>query len=152
MASEYTRNVTASFTRFEKQLGDKWALGVKKIALETFTGIVKKTPVDTGAAVGGWVPGLDRDPAFNNILDPGRAQVLARGQAVLSQITENTKKVIFLNNIIYITQLEGGRSRQASSGMVRLTLYAIKAKYGGFFGNLGGDLGSEHYDPNPRGR
>jgi len=97
---------------------------------QLFGMIVYATPVRDGYARGGWHVSVggrgstaprppDRD---------GSTTILAglsalRGQSVFKDVWLN-------NSVDYIEELERGSSKQAPSGMVRVSLSAFKAQYG----------------------
>jgi len=95
----------------------------RKVALEVFSRVVKKTPVKTGRARGNWQVSVGSP--VDGVLDVEDKA----GGATISAITngieswEPIKAAIFLsNNVPYIGALENGRSAQAPDGMVKTTL------------------------------
>ena len=96
----------------------------RKVALEVFSRVVKKTPVKTGRARGNWQVSVGSPvDGVLDVEDKG-------GGATISAITngveswEPIKSAIFLsNNVPYIGKLErGGSQQQAPDGMVKTTL------------------------------
>jgi hypothetical protein len=80
------------------------------------------SPVDTGRFRGNWQVGLTA-PVTGTLatLDKSGAATIARGNQVLSQAKSGG--VIYINNNLpYAQRLEYGWSKQAPSGMVRITL------------------------------
>lgn len=85
---------------------------------EIFTDVIRRTPVDTGLAVGNWIIGDQVSSGPQTSLDPSRATVLATVGTKMKQFKGGT---IFLSNKAdHILELEYGKSRQAPTGMVRL--------------------------------
>jgi len=103
----------------------------RRIALEVFRGVILKTPVDTGRARGNWQIGmsfatgtLERDDKGGNAALGDVLQALRPG------VFANGGTLVLTNNLPYIGKLEHGSSMQAPSGMVKLTIAEIVAKYG----------------------
>ena len=113
-------------SRFGDRAADEIDKACRKITLETFRGVILKTPVDTGRARGAW--GIGADPADR--LDPsGGAAVADVVQALRPGVFRNGGEMVLSNNLPYIGRLEYGYSQQAPGGMVRLTLTEIVSKY-----------------------
>jgi hypothetical protein len=98
---------------------------VRKICLDLLTGIVLKTPVDTGRARANWFTSIG-SPSINvtESTDPSGSSTIANS---LSAISKATGDVLWItNNLPYIYRLEfEGWSRQAPAGMVRVTVNDI---------------------------
>lgn len=98
---------------------------VRKICLDLLTGIVLKTPVDTGRARANWFTSIG-SPSINvtESTDPSGSSTIANS---LSAISEATGNILWItNNLPYIYRLEfEGWSRQAPAGMVRVTVNDI---------------------------
>lgn len=108
---------------------------VRKICLDLLTGIVLKTPVDTGRARANWFTSVG-SPSGNVTAstDPSGSSAISSGLSAISQATGNVLWIT--NNLPYIYRLEfgtynngpktvGGFSRQAPAGMVRVTINDI---------------------------
>jgi hypothetical protein len=102
--------------------GDKAELVVRKTALELQSGMIEMSPVDTGRFKGNWQVGIGGvNPAANDEPDKSGASVLGRTQVALA--TWKPGQSIWLtNSLAYAQRLEDGSSRQAPSGMVKLTV------------------------------
>ena len=117
--------------KFAKSIGVKTEIAIKKIALQTFTGVVKKTPVDTGRARAGWVIGVEQPRNSPFILGEAKLSASEIGSraaieiASLSRITPFST-VFISNNLPYIEVLEEGSSKQAPEGMVAVTLTEVE--------------------------
>ena len=128
----------------------------KKLTFDVFSGVVKKTPVDTGRARGAWQITVGQIPSgepTTSIVGP-RGGAAAGGQAALSGLAPY--QVIYIsNNVPYIGVLEnggfippdpgpskdkrkgrkgkilvkGGYSVQAPKGMMKLTLVEISTVF-----------------------
>jgi len=114
--------------KFTDKLHVDYRKGLRKIALDIFTGIVELMPVDTGRARGSWtvdiyapdpevLPPLPegappyKKPSFN--LSPSNLDV------------QIVPPIYISNNLDYILALEEGHSKQGE-GMVRHTLQEIQ--------------------------
>lgn len=107
--------------------------GFRKIALDTLNKVQKKTPVDSGALRRSWTVALNSTPAQYN------GDKTALGQAQL------TDTVVIATDKPYAPMLEfglypnppknptgktqGGFSRQAPQGLVRISVDEIRAYY-----------------------
>lgn len=97
-------------------------LVVRKVALEMFSRVITKSPVDTGRFRGNWQVAIGSIPGGTLVLDD------KAGTATIARVTAvalglKAGEVIYLvNNLAYALPLEYGHSKQAPSGMVRLTI------------------------------
>lgn len=100
----------------------KMDLAVRKIALELFSRVILKSPVDTGRFRANW------QVAIGSVPDGTLELTDASGTATISKATAATAgvqagDVIYLvNNLPYAQRLEDGYSGQAPAGMVGLTV------------------------------
>ncbi|MFG0466594.1 hypothetical protein ACF8LF_18460 [Pseudomonas putida] len=89
---------------------------VRAATIELFSGVIKSTPVDTGAARGAWATtvGKPSDGVEDRLgADVAIAEVVANTPPGAGQET-------YLSNALpYIEELENGSSQQARAGMVR---------------------------------
>lgn len=86
----------------------------KKLGLDVFRGVIKRTPVDTGRARGGWMVGINapNDESTSSPeagATPGSPQgtALQRGITVLAKATPFCE-VFITNNVTYIVVLDQG--------------------------------------------
>jgi hypothetical protein len=116
----------ADLRAFAKIVDVNQATVVKKIAMDLWTAITLKTPVDTGRARAGW--GLSIGTPI--IPTPPTGSYPPNGQAPLplpdiSAI--NGRQIVYiLNNVDYVQHLEDGTSQQAPAGMVRISIAEIE--------------------------
>ena len=95
---------------------------MRKVALELFTRIIMRTPVDTGRLRDNWQ--VEIGTPSGNVLD----RFDPRGQEAINETTSVVERwdgdtAIFLfNNLPYAMAVEEGWSSQAPQGMVRVTL------------------------------
>jgi len=93
---------------------------LRKVVFEMFSRIVQRTPVDTGRARGAWAVTMAPAPAWT---DTGALDPSAAASGVLTALN-NVKAggiVWIASGLPYIQRLEYGYSKQAPSGMVRIT-------------------------------
>lgn len=109
---------------------------VKVAAMELFKSVIMMTPVDTGRARGNWQCTMTR-PA-DGVIDSEQSEEATIAKMVETTLKSSIRKGIFLtNNLPYIQKLEyggygqgpkteGGYSKQAPAGMVRVSLDRIQ--------------------------
>lgn len=114
---------------------------LKKFAFDLLTKIIRKTPVDTGRARGGWFPaiealgvGSEKSVEFN-VSKGGKnfsEQAFNEGKTK-GQFIDNTKGpwnqikyVDIINGVEYVIFLEYGYSQQAPHGMIRLSMREMR--------------------------
>lgn len=101
----------------------------KKVAFQVLTGVVLKTPVDTGRARGGWQLDVGAvGSAPTDRLDRDGAAVFADAAKKLGAIKFG-QRVAISNNVHYIIYLENGSSDQAPRGMVAITLDEVRSQF-----------------------
>ncbi len=113
---------------------------LKKVAFQVLTGVVEKTPVDTGRARGNWQVSVNGSAGNTTIerndqsgpaeatLAPGLSTAVDAGLAALAGVKPFSTVVIY-NNVEYIAALEHGHSKQAPHGMVALTIAEVQAQF-----------------------
>ena len=107
-------------------------------AIGIHTDIVIRTPIDTGRAKASWnIKGGADDPSVYPVVpEAGKLpREVAEAEAFSGhgRIRESRDAVVVIsNNLPYITELENGKSRQAPSGMVMLTLTEFEANPAAF--------------------
>lgn len=95
-------------------------------AIEIFSSVVKKTPVDTGRARGNWIVSKGSEKTG----ETNRTDKQKYGSSSSYKNTEKKKlgslngdeSIYIQNNLPYIKALEYGHSKQAPSGMVGVTM------------------------------
>lgn len=108
----------------EREFRDRILEVTKQIALEGVSGVVKKTPVDTGYARASWYVDLGSLQRESN---EGRGS-LAEAQAKIEQ-ARPFQEIAIANGAEYIRALEQGHSQQAPQGMVDVTVAELRSKY-----------------------
>lgn len=120
----------ANLNKLCERAGDKAALVVRRAALELQSGMIERTPVDTGRAKGSWQVGI----GMVNTATTTRTDTTPLGEkddagaALAAEVVLNTwkpgQKIFLTLSLPYAKRLENGWSKQAPSGMVRLTVQA----------------------------
>lgn len=110
-----------------QRAGDKAELVVRKTALELQSGMVEGSPVLSGRFKNNWQVGIGAvNTAANDAADATGAGAIARTAVKLGEWAPGQS--IFLTNALpYAQRLETGWSKQAPSGVVRLTVQAYGA-------------------------
>ena len=112
---------------WERKTERKMDLAVRKIALQMFTRIILKSPVDSGRFRGNWQLAIGSVPEGTLELDDktGTATI-AKGAAIALGMNAGDI-VYFANNLPYARRLEEGYSQQAPAGMVALTVQEFQS-------------------------
>lgn len=97
---------------------------VRRIALQVWQELVKRTPVDTGRARQGWVTNLD-EPSEE--APPAGSY----GQPAPPDLSRATirNRVFIVNNVPYCIELDQGSSQKAPAGMVAVTMAQVQAEF-----------------------
>lgn len=125
-------------TKYAKAKDEQIKTVRKKVAMAIYSGVVQRTPVDTGRARGNWVIGIGED-----IQTATERTGDCSGQEIPKLNSANGDETIYIsNNLPYIAKLEyggyskksdsgktiNGYSKQAPQGMVGVTMARIKDK------------------------
>lgn len=108
--------------RFVAKANGNINLIIRKIALDLFTRVILKTPVDTGRLRGSWTVTIGATPSGSIALDDkdGSATIARTAAATLNL---KAGEIIFLTSSLeYARAIEFGHSKQAPGGMVRLSV------------------------------
>jgi len=118
----------ADLESFANQLNIALPLVVQKVAIDLWTSITMRTPVDTGRARANW---FLTQGAPSTQLDEYKGaktgEVAPPTPPDVSTITGD-EPVYIVNNLPYIEALENGHSKQAPAGMVALAIQAEEAQ------------------------
>lgn len=118
-----------SLERLANELTDEtMQLVTRKLALQALSGVVLKSPVDTGRFRGNWNVSIDTaDRSISDTTDKGGSATIAKGSAVINAVPPY--RVIWLsNNLPYARRLETGWSKQAPAGVLALTLAELESQ------------------------
>lgn len=118
------------------KLGVKIGLVQKKVAVDLYDGIVRRTPVDTGRARANWRMTLDTpsDEVIGDGKDKGVKYPAPNAPDI--ETGEGEHSIFIINNLAYIEALENGHSKQAPNGMVALAIAEEQAKMESALRNL----------------
>ena len=112
---------SADITRFVAKTNGNIDIVVRKITLDIFRNVVKRTPVDTGRARAGWQIEETLHSIKVNKDDPTGQRTIREARQLINAIRAGGV-IYVLNNVEYILPLEYGSSKQAPNGMARLTV------------------------------
>ena len=123
---------SADLDAFSKQLGIGLDTTVRKVAIDIHDGVILKTPVDTGRARVSWnIQAGSPDTSVAPERDQsGGLSAIGEAQSKQAGIGpgDGLGAIYVTNSLPYIEALEFGHSKQAPSGMVRLTLGEVEAR------------------------
>jgi len=107
---------------FAEALDVSIGIVVTKLALEAWTRITERTPVDTGRARASWAvkegESSDYVPDEEDHSDPDLPSVAFKGH----------KSVFVTSALDYMAYLEDGSSKQAPAGMVAITIAELEVE------------------------
>lgn len=114
----------ANLNKLCERAGDKAALVVRRAALELQSGMIERSPVDSGRFKGNWACGIGTlNTDTSQAADASGQGALGRTATTLQGWTPG-QTIILSNSLPYAKRLENGWSQQAPNGMVRLTVQA----------------------------
>lgn len=102
---------------------------MRKVATDVLTGVVRRTPVDTGRARASWGVGINRVDVVANYTATDRTgqKTILAGLLSINQ-WKPEDEILIVSRLPYINRLEfDGWSRQAPAGMVRVTIAEFSA-------------------------
>lgn len=104
---------------------DKISTAVRRIAIELFSRVILKTPVDTGRARANWQIAIGSIPdGVLELDDKSGTATISKGSAVVAGV-QGGDVIYIVSNLPYINRLEDGWSQQAPAGMVGLTIQEL---------------------------
>lgn len=110
--ADFELSISGELTEFVSQ-------EIRKLGIIIDQGVVLKTPVDTGAARGGWLVGIGQAPAGIGSNDKGGGFAIQAGITEISTYPDNDLPPLWIvNNLPYIARLNDGWSLQAPSKYV----------------------------------
>ena len=126
----------ADISRFIGKSEKNAEIVVRRISLELFNKVVQKSPVDTGRFRGNWfltasVPSsqtsarVDKQPYGSDAKDDYYSQA----QSNVNRWKLSDNYIYLTNNLPYAYRLEMGYSKQANSGVARISVMEIASKY-----------------------
>jgi len=132
MADKELTEFGRGLDRFVRKLGVDVNALKRKLAFDIFSGIIAKTPVDTGRARGSWNINYGEP---DTSVPPKDAEGKSKSQATAAAISKlsrfkddsNPYSAIYITSSLpYIEPLENGSSDQSPNGMVALTLEEVQ--------------------------
>lgn len=95
----------------------------RKVALEAFSSVIMMSPVDTGRFRANWNTSLSEPNKSTNTeaRDKSGSKAVAKSRAVVSH-AQPGQDCIIANGLPYGPRLENGYSKQAPSGMLKVTV------------------------------
>lgn len=122
-----------SAREFSLQLDREWlearediAEDVAKIGLEAFTRIVQRSPVDTGRFKNNWDMSIGGQ-WVERMPDPSGTAAMTSAVTTAENYPDELPVITIYNGLPYASLLEDGRSLQAPSGMVALTVVELES-------------------------
>lgn len=114
---------------FEDEVEGTVLAVTQKVAMYALSGVVLKSPVDTGRFRANWTTELGSWTAqVTDATDKGGSQAINAGQRVIGGASPY--QVIYLSNSLpYANRLENGWSNQAPGGMVAITVAEIEVMF-----------------------
>lgn len=101
-----------------------------RIALDALTGVILKSPVDTGRFRGAWTVSYNLISSVENPPSKSPQGAITNASAQLAagaQLPYETVHIV--NNVPYAGRLEDGSSQQAPNGVLAVTFNEIRVKY-----------------------
>lgn len=123
-------------SRFVEKAKGNVDLVIRKVALDIFSRVILKSPVDTGRFRGNWQIAIGAIPAGTiEINDQAGTATISKVQAATLNLKAGDV-VYLINNLPYGPRLEHGYSKQAPAGMVRTTV----TEYSGVVRSVAGGI------------
>lgn len=117
-----------NFAAVLKRAGERQEQFVRALAINAATGLVLKSPVDTGRFRANWQFGVaSPDASVSDRSDKTGQETLGKISTEILSANVTGGKFYITNNLPYAKRLEYGWSKQAPSGMVRLTLMELES-------------------------
>ena len=119
---------SAQIEAFAEKIKAAPAVVQKKIAIDLWSSITRRTPVDTGRARANWFLNVGApSQRVDEYPDAKTGSVPAPELPDISKV-DGYQPVFIINNLPYIEALENGHSKQAPNGMVRLAIQAAELR------------------------
>jgi len=110
---------------------DKINDAISVISMYCLSGIVRKSPVDTGRFRGNWIVSKNQpNTQVRKTTDKGGSNTINKGSSAIEAFDyKGDLRIIIQNNLPYANRLENGWSKQAPNGMVALTINEASQRY-----------------------
>ena len=106
---------------------DKLDLTVRQIALDMFSKVILRSPVDTGRFMGNWLVGVGSIPSETIELNDKTGIATVNKTAAAVAGVKAGDVITLVNNLPYAERLEDGYSDKAPYGMVALTIQEFES-------------------------
>jgi hypothetical protein len=110
---------------FNAKFKDKTVDFITGVEIAISNEVIERTPVDTGRARANWFPSVNR-PSLSKTEQQDKGGAKAKRRVFSLARPKKGRKYYLVNNLPYIEVLEYGSSKQAPSGMVRITVARFK--------------------------
>src|SRR5215207_9240119 len=117
-----SQSFSLDISRFAEKAAERAEAIVRKVALDLFSRIVHRTPVDTGRARANWQLAIGSVPSGTLELDDKAGTATVSRAFAAAQGWRPGERILLVNNLPYIIPLEYGHSSQAPSGMARVSV------------------------------
>lgn len=119
-------NFSDQIDAFKRKTEAKIETAIRKIAIDVFSEVILKSPVDSGRFRGNWLVSIGSIPAGTlELEDKTGAATISKVQAEAMGLKAG-QTIYLVNNLPYGPALEMGHSKQAPAGFVRLTVQRWK--------------------------
>lgn len=117
--NKFKRQMTAA----EKKINSAIEKTLRATAIDMFSKIVLRTPVDTGRLRGNWQANIN-NPVLSeiNTTDAAGGSTISAASSQISRYKINDKSIWFSNNLPYAQVIEDGGVNRRPYGMVKTTL------------------------------
>lgn len=129
MSSANRASFALDIAAFAEQFGDKADQVLRKVALDVFSRIVLRSPVDEGTFRGSWGVSLVGSPGIDNPQPDKTGQRTIAGGAAVIATASFGQTISIGSRLPYAYRLETGWSKQAPAGMVGLTVLEFEALF-----------------------
>lgn len=117
----------ADVNRWVDKTTEKLDVAVRKIALEMFSRVILRSPVDTGRFRANWQVAIGAVPSGTIALTDKSGQAAISNVQAIALGLDSGDIITLVNNLPYAQRLEEGYSAQAPAGMVALTVQQFQS-------------------------
>lgn len=112
--------------KFEQKTRDRLELFTRRLAIEAFTRVIMRSPVDTGRFRGNWQVAIDNIPEGTLEIDDANGTATVSAATAAAAGVRLGDVIYLINNLPYAQRLENGWSGQAPAGMVGITVEELQ--------------------------
>lgn len=115
----------SAIAKFEKQTLNRLQRVRRAVVIEILSGVVLRTPVDTGRARANWLVTIGSPAKYSSLdTDKGGFSTIHKGESV--RLGKMGETVFITNNLPYIEPLNDGHSGQADRGFIETEVQRVK--------------------------